>query len=237
MRAIIVEDSRLARVELKEQLSKFTDIEIIGEAENAEIGIELIEQNQPDLLFLDIHLPGLDGFSMLEKLNFIPHVIFTTAFDEYAVKSFEVNALDYLLKPITNDRLKGAIEKARQLIKPSDDKGNEALDANSRFFVKEKEQCWLVELQQVQLFESIGNYTRLYFEQHKPMIYKSLSQIELRLPTGRFFRANRTELINIQYVNNVEMALNGQLLISLKNGKIIELSRRQATEFKKQMSL
>jgi two-component system LytT family response regulator len=233
MLAIIVEDSRLARVELKLQLKQFTDIELIAEAENAEQGKELIEQHQPDLLFLDINLPGMDGFAMLEQLDYIPQVIFTTAYDEFAVKSFEVNALDYLLKPITSARLQGAIEKARQHAAKHD----KTLAQNSRFFVKDKEQCWLVELQQVQLFESIGNYTRLYFEQHKPMIYKSLSQIEKRLPYGAFFRANRTELINMQYVANVEMALNGHLLICLKNGKVIELSRRQATEFKKRMSL
>ncbi|MCF2949087.1 LytTR family DNA-binding domain-containing protein [Paraglaciecola aquimarina] len=237
MRAIIIEDSRLARVELKEQLSQFTDIELIAEAENAEAGIELIHQSHPDLLFLDIQLPGMDGFALLEKLDFLPQIIFTTAYDEYAVKSFEVNALDYLLKPITNDRLQGAIDKARQQFKSAAISPDQTLQPNSRFFVKEKEQCWLVELQQVQLFESIGNYTRLYFEQHKPMIYKSLNQIESRLPIGNFFRANRTELINMQYVKNVEMVLNGHLLISLENGKIIELSRRRATEFKKQMSL
>lgn len=233
MLAIIVEDSRLARVELKQQLKQFTDIELVAEAENAEQGIELIEQHQPDLLFLDINLPGMDGFAMLEQLDYVPQVIFTTAYDEFAVKSFEVNALDYLLKPITSARLQGAVEKARQ----HTDNQDKTLAQNSRFFVKDKEQCWLVELQQVQLFESIGNYTRLYFDEHKPMIYKSLSQVEKRLPDGGFFRANRTELINMQYVANVEMALNGHLLISLKNGKIIELSRRQATEFKKRMSL
>lgn len=237
MRAIIVEDSRLARVELKQQLAQFNDIELMAEAENAEQGIKLIEQNQPDLLFLDINLPGMDGFSLLEKLNHIPQVIFTTAYDEYAVKSFEVNALDYLLKPITRDRLGASIDKARQLFNDTQSNTNQTLSANSRFFVKEKEQCWLVELQQVQLFESIGNYTRLYFEQHKPMIYKSLSQIEKRLPLGQFFRANRSELINMQYVTNVEMALNGNLIISLENGKLVELSRRQASEFKKCMSL
>lgn len=233
MQAIIVEDSRLARVELRQQLKQFSDIELVAEAESAELGIELIEQHQPDLLFLDINLPGMDGFAMLEQLDYVPQVIFTTAYDEYAVKSFEVNALDYLLKPITSARLQGAVEKARQHSTNQD----KTLVQNSRFFVKDKEQCWLVELKQVQLFESIGNYTRLYFEQHKPMIYKSLSQIENRLPNGLFFRANRTELINMQFVANVEIALNGHLLISLKNGKIIELSRRQATEFKKRMSL
>ncbi|MDN4502479.1 LytTR family DNA-binding domain-containing protein [Alteromonadaceae bacterium BrNp21-10] len=235
MQAIIVEDSRLARLELKEQLKHISGIELIAEAENGQQGIELIEQHQPDIIFLDINMPGMDGFEMLEQLTYVPMIIFTTAYDEFALKSFEVNALDYLLKPITLPRLHSAIEKAaQQCNKPLvEDK----LHNDSQFFVKEGEQCWLVKLQQVQLFESIGNYTRLYFEQHKPMIYKSLSQVEKRLPEPMFFRANRSELINMQYVNNVEIALNSNLLIHLQNGKIIELSRRQAAEFKKRMSL
>ena len=250
MKVVIVEDSRLARLELKEQLKTFSDITLVGEAENAEQGIVLIEQQQPDLLLLDINLPGMDGFGMLQQLHDVPQVIFTTAYDQYAVKSFEVNALDYLLKPITLERLQQALDKARQHHQSSDNHNSDnqsadsqssdnhsKLQASSRFFVKDGEQCWLVTLQQVQLFESIGNYTRLYFEQHKPMIYKSLAQIEKRLPEQGFFRANRSELINMDYVRDVELALNGNLMISLANGKIIELSRRQATEFKKRLSL
>ncbi|KXI30252.1 LytR/AlgR family response regulator transcription factor [Paraglaciecola hydrolytica] len=235
MQVVIVEDSRLARLELKEQLKPFADIEVIGEADNAEQGITLIEQLQPDLLFLDINLPGMDGFAMLEQLNYVPQVIFTTAYDQYALKSFEVNALDYLLKPIKTERLQQAINKARLHVSTAEN--TDKLTADSRFFVKDGEQCWLVTLQQVQLFESIGNYTRLYFEQHKPMIYKSLGQIEKRLPSHGFFRANRSELINMQFVRQVELALNGNLMITLDNGKIIELSRRQAAEFKKRLSL
>ncbi len=237
MRVVIVEDSRLARLELKQQLSQIADIELVGEAQHAEQGQELIESERPDLLFLDIHLPGKNGFELLETLNYIPHVIFTTAYDQYAVKSFEVNALDYLLKPITNERLQRAISKAQLQHTPVTSVSDDILQSNSRFFVKEKEQCWLVELQQVQLFESIGNYTRLYFEQHKPMIYKSLNQVERRLPSEQFVRANRTELINMNYVKNVEIALSGKLIIQLENGKLIELSKRQGAEFKKRMSL
>ncbi|MCU4674087.1 LytTR family DNA-binding domain-containing protein [Catenovulum sp. 2E275] len=235
MQAIIVEDSRLARLELKEQLKQFKNIEVIAEAENGVQGVELIEQYHPDIIFLDIDMPEMNGFEMLEQLTYVPTIIFTTAYDEYAIKSFEVNALDYLLKPITLPRLTSAVQKAYTLHhKPIvEDK----LHSDSRFFVKEGERCWLVKLQQVQLFESIGNYTRLYFDQHKPMIYKSLSQVEKRLPEQLFFRANRGELINMQYITDVEITLNGNLLIHLQNGKIVELSRRQATLFKKQMSL
>ena len=235
MQVVIVEDSRLARLELKEQLKHIANIDLVGEADNGEAGIALIEQLQPDLLFLDINLPGIDGFAMLEQLNYVPQVIFTTAYDQYAVKSFEVNALDYLLKPITLQRLQQAVAKAAQ--PNGHEQNSEKLHADSRFFVKDGERCWLVTLQQVQLFESIGNYTRLYFDRQKPMIYKSLSQIEKRLPEQGFFRANRSELINMHYVRQVELALNGNLLISLENGKIIELSRRQAAEFKKRLSL
>jgi len=203
--AIIVEDSRLARNELKELLKKHPQIELIAEAENVDKGYELINEKQPQILFLDINMPEKNGFELLEMLDNVPLTIFTTAYDEYAIKSFEYNAFDYLLKPINQDQI----------------------------FIKDGENCWLIKISEIAVFEIVGNYTRVYFEDHKPLIYKSLNQIEAKLPEETFFRANRQQIINLTHVDKVVPWFNGKLKITIKNSKQeIEVSRRQSYKFK-----
>lgn len=239
MRVVIVEDSRLARLELCEQLSQIPNVTLIGQADTVDSAVELVNVSQPDLLLLDIDLPGGTGFEVLAQLNEIPLVVFTTAFDEFAVRSFEVNALDYLLKPITYVRLTQTIEKAKQqiaLMKPSGEPTH-ALNNNSQLLVKEGEHCWLIKLKQVQLFESIGNYTRVYFDQHKPLLNKSLSQIESRLPEADFFRLNRSEIINFSFIKDIQVTMNGQWEVEMENGRILVPSRRQTQAFKRHLSL
>jgi two-component system, LytTR family, response regulator len=246
IKAIIVEDSRLARNELKELIKGFPELEIIGEAENVDSAYELITSLRPDLIFLDINMPGKDGFELLEMLDEVPITVFTTAFDEYAIKSFEYNALDYLLKPISQKRFEDAIEKVKtRLAAPAVPTGTPAaelkteapLNEHSQIFIKEGEKCWLVALNEIQLFEIVGNYTRVYFKENKPLIYKSLNQIEERLPHSLFFRANRQQVINLQYIKSVDNWFNGKLRAILQNGAEVEISRRQSTLFKEMLSL
>lgn len=232
MTAIIVEDSRLARQELKNLLQAHPGIEITGEAAHVEEACELIDELQPDLLFLDIQLPGKNGFELLEMLETTPMVIFTTAFDEYAVRSFEYNTLDYLLKPIRPERLAAAIEKV-QLRWDSFTSGNRAtMPAHSQVFVREGDQCWLVSLQEVRLLEVVGNYTRVYFAGNKPLIQRSLNQLEVKLDPQQFFRANRRQMINLNWIEHIDTWFNGRLKIRLRGGEEIEVSRRQAARFK-----
>ena len=200
MKAIIVEDSRLARVELKDMLTQHPNIELIGEAENAEIAKDMIENEDPDLIFLDINMPGKNGFELLESLEVVPQVIFTTAYDEYAIKSFEYNALDYLLKPIKADRLAQAIEKIKEEDPHTPEKSllSHHLQADQQVFVKDGEKCWLIKIGDVRVFEVCGNYSRVYFENNKPLILRSLNQLEERLDPTSFFRANRQEIINLK---------------------------------------
>lgn len=243
MKAIIIEDERLARKELTNLLKEYQEIEIVGECQNADEGIQMIEELQPDLIFLDIQMPGKDGFAMLEELSFVPKVIFTTAYDEFALKAFEVSAVDYLLKPVETERLKDAVDKLLKE-KPHENKENGTavkktgfLGPNDQVFVKDGDKCWFVKLKDVSLFQSEGNYVRIYFKNFKPLILKSLNNLEEKLDGQIFFRANRKYIINLEWVEKIENWFNGGLRVELKDGKFIEISRRQASKLKDMMSL
>jgi two-component system, LytTR family, response regulator len=243
-RTIIIDDERLARNELKKLLQEFGEIEVIDEAANVQEGIEKIEQHNPDLIFLDIQMPGKTGFDLLEELERAPKVIFTTAYDEFALKAFEVNALDYLLKPVEPRRLSDAVQKLHQeeAREPSVN-GNGAvartglLGEEDQVFVKDGERCWFVKLNEIRLFESVGNYAKVFFGPNKPLILKSLNALEERLDEKVFFRANRKHIINMRWIEKIEPYFNGGLLLELKGGEKIEVSRRQTVKFKEMMSL
>jgi two-component system LytT family response regulator len=243
MKAIIIDDERLARTELRKLLQEFPEIEIVDEASNAEEGIQKIENHNPDLVFLDIQMPGKTGFDMLAELDHAPQVIFTTAYDEYALKAFEVNALDYLLKPVEPRRLADAVEKLKkhnggvvERIYNHNDP-NTILGENDQVFVKDGERCWFVKLSEVRLFESVGNYAKVFFSNNKPLILKSLNALEERLDDKVFFRANRKHIVNLRMIEKIEPYFNGGLLLELKGGEKIEVSRRQTVKFKEMMSL
>jgi two-component system LytT family response regulator len=240
LKAVIVEDSRLARNELKELIKEYDEIELVGEAENVDNGFELINTTNPDLLFLDIHMPEKDGFELLEMLDHVPITVFTTAFDEYAIKSFEYNAFDYLLKPINPKRFSKTIEKIVEQhhneVEKEDNQKNK-LGTDNQIFIKEGERCWLVKIKDITIFEIVGNYTRVFFENNKPLIYKSLAQVEEKLPESLFFRANRQQIINTNHVKKVVAWFNGKLKIEMQSGEEIEISRRQSHIFKQRLSL
>lgn len=241
MRAIIIDDERLARIELKKLLQDFPEIEVVDEAANADEGIAKIESLQPELIFLDIQMPGKTGFDMLAELERAPHVIFTTAYDEYALKAFEVNALDYLLKPIEPKRLADAMHKLH-VSEAKESAGIEftnhsMLTEADQVFVKDGERCWFVKLSEIRLFESVGNYAKVFFGTNKPLILKSLNALEERLDPKTFFRANRKHIVNLRMIEKIEPYFNGGLLLELKGGEKIEVSRRQTVKFKEMMSL
>ncbi|HEV8272410.1 MAG TPA: response regulator [Chitinophagaceae bacterium] len=242
MRAIIIDDERLARTELRKLLQDYPEVEVVDEAANADEGINKIDSLQPDLVFLDIQMPGKTGFDMLAELERAPHVIFTTAYDEYALKAFEVNALDYLLKPIEPKRLADAMQK----LHVAEVKENHIIPENfnqsilteaDQVFVKDGERCWFVKLSDIRLFESVGNYAKVFFGGNKPLILKSLNALEERLDPKTFFRANRKHIVNLRMIDKIEPYFNGGLLLELKGGEKIEVSRRQTVKFKEMMSL
>lgn len=239
MKAVLIDDERLARNELRRLLAASPQIEIAGEAANATQARDLLAQVKPDLIFLDVQMPGETGLEFLESLEPpVPQVIFTTAYDQFAVKAFEFNALDYLLKPVDPARLAAAIDRLRA--PPTTDAPPPALERlrpEDKVFVREGERCWFVQVRAIRLLESEGNYTRVHFDDVQPQLFRSLNAMEERLDPKSFFRANRRQLINLQWIEKIEPWFSGGLLVELKGGAKVELSRRQAQEFRERMSL
>jgi two-component system LytT family response regulator len=233
MKILIIDDNRLARTELKILLKDFPDMEVVGQAQNAEEARDLIESEDPDLLFLDIEMPGESGFDLLQSLDFAPYVIFTTAHNQYAIKAFEVDALDYLIKPIEPTRLTTALTKVSQRIKS--DKAH--VKPTTQFFVKDAEHCWFIRPEDLRLVECDGHYCRLYFNDKKPLISRSLVQIEAILPQNLFFKANRNQLINLKHIAQIKPWFSGGLLVIMSDGKEVEMSRRAARLFKSMNAL
>ena len=236
MKALIIDDERLARKELAGLLEGYDGIQIVGEAANADEAEERIAELQPDLLFLDINMPGRDGFQLLESLERTPLVIFVTAYDEHALHAFQVNALDYLMKPIDPARLGSAISKLPRP-KDSDVPERQILGLDDQIFLKDGERCWFVGLKDVRLFESEGNYVRVRFNDQKPLVLRSLNKLEEKLDPHVFFRANRKHIVNLRYVEKIDPWFSGGLNVKLKTGEEVEVSRRQAARFKELMSL
>lgn len=230
MKALLVDDERLARLELRRLLAAHPDIEIVAEAANATEARAAIEAHDPDLVFLDIQMPGETGFDLLESLERAPQVIFTTAYDQFALKAFEVSALDYIVKPIVPARLAAAIAK----LPPPVEKPRRAMD---QVFVRDGERCWFIRVSEIALLESEGNYTRLYFEKERPLILRSLAHLEERLDPEVFFRASRKHVVNLRWIESVDTAVNGALVATLKGGVEVELSRRQSQKFRDTLAL
>lgn len=238
MNVFIVDDERLARNELKRLLSSFPELLIVGEASQPDDAVKQVDELLPDILFLDIQMPGKNGFELLENLHHIPIVIFTTAFDEFALKAFDVNALDYLLKPIEPRRLASAVNKVKELQERTVQlQEKHLLGEDSQVFVKEGEKCWFVKVSQIRLMESEGNYTRLYFDINKPLILRSLNYLEERLDPTLFFRVNRQHIINLRWIETVEEGFNGSLSVKLAGNLEVIMSRRQSQKFKELKSM
>jgi two-component system LytT family response regulator len=228
MTALIVDDERLARLELRRLLAAHPEVEILGEARGGGEALALIPKLAPDLIFLDIQMPGMTGFDLLERLEDLPQTIFTTAYDEYAIKAFEVNALDYLLKPVVPARLAAALARVRP---------RAAQSRLEQVFVRDGDRCWIVRLPEIFLLESEGNYTRLYFGRERPLIRRSLNALEEQLDPGSFFRAGRKQIINLKWIEKVDIGIAGGLEVTLRGGRSVEMSRRQSVRLREILSL
>jgi two-component system LytT family response regulator len=228
MKALIIDDERLARLELRRLLGAHPEVEIVGEARGGEEALALIPKLGPDVIFLDIQMPGMSGFDLLERLDDLPQVIFTTAYDEYALKAFEVNALDYLLKPVAPARLAAALARVRPRTEPA---------RLEQVFVRDGDRCWIVRLPDIFLLESEGNYTRVNFASERPLIRRSLNALEEQLDPAMFFRAGRKEIVNLKWIQKVDISVAGGLVVTLRGGRKIEMSRRQSTKLREILSL
>jgi len=238
MRTIIVDDERLAREELKTLLSEYPDIEIIGEYKNTIEAKTAIENDAPDLVFMDIQMPGETGLELLEKIKNPPRTVFVTAYDEYAIKAFELKAYDYLMKPIDPERLAEVYKRLSEENKMPESVVNSGkLHAGEKVLIKDGEKVWFIKVDEIRYFESEGNYVKVHFEKFRPLILRSLNSLEDRMDEKIFFRANRKFIINLMHVINIENWFNGGLQIELSCGTKIEISRRQTIRFKDQFSL
>ena len=229
MKALIVDDEPLARRELRRLLDAFPWVQVVGEAGNVDEARLRIGESSPDLVFLDIQMPGGTGFDLLTQLDRVPRIVFTTAYDQYAVKAFDVNALDYLLKPIEPERLAIALAKIH---------GTSAREPVEReapleqLFVRDGPRCWFVPLREVSLFTAEGNYVRLSWGRERPLLGRSLAAVEEKLDARRYFRANRGQIVNLDFILQVEPGDGGRLHLQLRDGPEIEVSRRQARIFR-----
>lgn len=231
--AIIIDDEPLAVAELQRMLQPYPQVEVIATATRSADALQKIRQLNPDVIFLDINMPEMNGFQLLEALDETPEVIFITAYDEFAVKAFEVNALDYLLKPVNAERLAEAIKK---LTLPQLE-NKPRLEAGKKIFIKDGEQCFFIPLKDIIYLESAGNYVKVFFKDKRPMLHRSLNYMEERLPDSIFFRASRQFIINTEFIRSIDPFLNGTLRVTMTNGVVIDISQRQAVKFKDQMGI
>ena len=229
--ALIVDDERLARNELRRLLSAHADVAVAGEASNAVEAEALLSAGGIDVLFLDIQMPGASGFDLLERLDTLPAVIFTTAYDEYAVRAFEVNAFDYLLKPIRPERLAAALAKVRTT------RSAERRPMPDRVFLREGERCWIVSVADIVFFEAEGNYTRAHFGRERPLIRTSLQALEARVDPAVFFRASRRHLVNLRHIESIDEDVGDSYLVRLRGGHSVAVSRRQSRKLRETLSL
>ena len=239
MKALIIDDERLARKELINLLQKHPEIEVVGECENTEQAKEKIALLNPDLLFLDVEMPEKTGFDLLNEIETSAQVVFVTAYEDHAISAFDVNAFDYLTKPVLPERLSETITNLFQEKKELNSliSDRKKLTLKDHVFIKDGEKCWFIKMEEIVVFESEGNYVRVYFKNFKPLVLMSLNNLESRLNDNCFFRANRRFIVNLHSINNIENWFNGGLKITLINQMEIEISRRQAVKFKTQFSL
>ncbi len=237
MNALLVDDERLARQELRRLLSAHADVSIVGEAVNADDAVAQLADPSIDVVFLDIKMPGGSGFDVLERLDRVPLVVFTTAFDEYAVRAFEVNAFDYLMKPVRSERLASVLDKARSTLTAARDTRPERRSSTERVFLRDGERCWIVQWAEIVLFEVEGNYARAYFGGNRPLIRASLNALEAKLDPALFFRASRQHIVNLRFIESVETAPDDTYIIHLKNKSEVPVSRRQSRLLRESLGL
>ncbi|WP_431292910.1 LytR/AlgR family response regulator transcription factor [Pedobacter sp. P26] len=222
IKTLIIDDERGARQELMRMLKSYPQIRVLGEAANADEAEQLIGLLKPELIFLDIQMPGPSGFDLLENLVYLPQVIFVTAFDSYAVQAFEVSAMDYLMKPVRDERFKSAIDKAIEKI---------SIDDGTAIFVKGKGKYHLIKWKDVHLIESVENYARLFFGKEQVLLKTSLNKLEENPDCERFFRASRSILFNLDYISSIRKDDEG-MFVELKTGNLIRISERRAVKLR-----
>ncbi len=247
IRALIIDDEKLARSRLKRMLSRYSDIEIIGEARDGAEGERLVKELEPDVVFLDIKMPVLSGFDMLGKLDRSPHVIFVTAYDEYALHAFEENTIDYLLKPVSKKRLDMAVEKLTEALRrgsPADIDTGKLLQSIERrrslikrFSVTIGDRIMLIPDSDITFFNAESKCTFLHTAGKDYIIPFTMNELEDKLDPGMFVRVHRSYIVNLEHIESVSKWFAGRLLVRMNNGRDITVSRSYITSFKVKINL
>jgi two-component system LytT family response regulator len=239
VRTLVVDDEPLARAGLRAMLTAFDWVEVVGEAADGEAAVELIDHLQPELVFLDVQMPGLFGTDVLHRIERQPYIIFTTAFSQHAVSAFELGAVDYLLKPFGPARLSAAMERIRAAIgEPVGVNALERLSAAltsgpiSRLFVRTGGNLVPLPIAEVAWFEADGDYVTAHTDRSRHVLSLSLSRLEERLDSKRFVRIHRAHIVNLDHVRTFKRDARGHLEAELVNGRRVPVSRARAREIK-----
>lgn len=229
---IIIDDEPLARSIVAEYLQDKTDIEIVAECSDGFEGIKAVTQHQPSLIFLDIQMPKINGFEMLELLPAMPSVIFTTAFDEYAIKAFEANAIDYLLKPFSKERFDHAVEKWKSKIEFSKNNIQQFIETTikqpeerNRIVVKKGADIRIIPVEDVYYLEAYDDYVKIFTKDTYFLKKKTMNYYEQVLDKTSFFRVHRSFIINLNLLTKIEVLEKNNYIAILKNDKRIPISR------------
>lgn len=237
LKAIIVDDERLARRELRSLLTDFPEISIVGEAENLTETVNLIQTNNPDVVFLDIQLSNENGFDLLEKVEKNFKLIFVTAFDEFAIRAFEINALDYLLKPVNPERLAKTLERLLEA-EEKNEISLRKLEYEDRLFIEMGERSRFLKISSIKCICADGDYTQVFTDEGKKhLVTKPLKEWEDRLPEKYFVRIHRSTIVNLEFIEKVETWFSRSYQIYLHEMKEpLQVSRRYASQLKLKFS-
>jgi len=243
IRCIIIDDEKLARDLLEEFIEDYDEIEIIGQCSKGKKAVELIDELEPDLIFLDVQMPGMNGFEVLDNIAHRPFVIFSTAYDNYAIQAFEENAIDYLLKPLDKERFKKAIDRVKKQMESKDkntDKIFEILNKkegafSSHIFVQKSDKFLNLPVTEVLHFEASGDYTIISTEKEQYLSSNGIGKLEGKLDPEIFIRVHRSTIININHLKEIEKHFNGGLVVKMNNGKSFAVSRTYAKEIRKKV--
>lgn len=244
IKCLIIDDEQLARELLREYIEQIPEITIIGEATKGKDAVELIDERMPDLIFLDVQMPGMNGFDVLDDITHDPYVIFTTAYDQYAIKAFEKNAVDYLLKPLDEERFRLAIKRAMERMKLEQNNVGELLrnmktenktSYDSHIFVQKSEKLLNLAVDEIMFLEASGDYTILSTKADQFVSSSGIGKLEEILNPETFIRVHRSTIININFLKEIEKHFNGGMIVKMQNGKSFPVSRTYAKLIRKKV--
>ncbi|MBX2964641.1 MAG: response regulator transcription factor [Cyclobacteriaceae bacterium] len=241
---VIIDDEQLARELLREYIEQVDNITIVGEATKGKDAVEMIDSLKPDLIFLDVQMPGMTGFDVLDDITHDPYVVFTTAYDQYAIKAFEKNAVDYLLKPIDLERFQLAVKRALERMKAEQYNVGELLrnmktenktSYDSHIFVQKSEKLINLPVEEIMFLEASGDYTILTTKGDQFVSSSGIGKLEEILNPDVFIRVHRSTIININFLKEIEKHFNGGMIVKMQNGKSFPVSRTYAKLIRKKV--